>query len=137
MKYKFLEITPVSAAALDAAVAPHAEAGWRLDRVELTAPSTSKRPSYALVVLALGSGGVRDGAERTGSPHGGKSKRRRVKLIELGELDWGEHPDVAHLELDHGQAAAKPKRAGGSAAATTANRAKRQPPVKGSRRAQR
>lgn len=101
MKYHFLEVAPFSAKALSAAVAPFAEGGWRVERVDLIAPATAKKPSYGLVTLTHNAEAL---ASAAASATAEKNRRRPGhKLIDLGELDWGEHPDVRHLELDVAQ----------------------------------
>jgi hypothetical protein len=88
LRYKFVEVQPVTASAIEDCVNNWVGDGWRLDKVRFVGvDARGKRPSLAFISFVR-------------SPTGG--------VIELGELDLGE-AEPFDVEIDWGAAKPKPR----------------------------
>jgi len=87
LRYKFVEVATVTAAALEAEVNRWVGEGWHLDAIRFVTGEAAKRPKLAFVSF------VRDDeVEREVEVELPvvSTIRRKTKIIELGELDLGE-----------------------------------------------
>ena len=104
LRYKFVEVTKVTAAALEVEVNRWVQQGWQLDAIRFVTGETAKRPKLAFISF------VRDEEEeRDVEVPAVSSIRRRPKIVELGELDLGD-AEPFEADLDWANAQKKTRR---------------------------
>jgi hypothetical protein len=122
--YKFVELSVVTAEALEEAVNEWVGRGWHLEGIRFVVGEASRRPQMAFVSF------VREGERaRARAPVPARSElRRKHEILELGELDPGElepfeaELDWASARRRRGAAADPPKGAPTAGAAATGRR---------------
>lgn len=92
-RYKFVELSVVTEDSLEECVNEWVAQGWKLDAIRFVVGEHSRRPSMAFVSF------VRT-ADDAPAP---RRKSRHTEVIELGEIDLGDHPPL-DAELDWSQA---------------------------------
>jgi hypothetical protein len=106
LRYKFVEVTAVTAASLEDTVNQWVGEGWQLDAIRFVTGETAKRPKLAFVSF------VRDdaaGDRELELPAVSSIRRGRPRLVDLGELDLGD-AEPFDADLDWSAAQKKPKR---------------------------
>ena len=95
LRYKFVELTAVTAASLEDTVNQWVGEGWQLDAIRFVTGENAKRPKMAFVSFVRPDEG--DGERDVDVPAVSSIRRGRPKIVELGELDLG---DAEPFEAD-------------------------------------
>lgn len=107
LRYKFVELTAVTAATLEDTVNQWVGDGWQLDAIRFVTGESVKRPKMAFVSFVRDDEG--EGRE-VELPAVSSIRRGRPKIVELGELDLGEvEPFEADLDWANAQSSLKTK----------------------------
>lgn len=108
LRYKFVELTAVTAGALEDTVNQWVGEGWQLDAIRFVIGEAAKRPKMAFVSF------VRDdevGARDVELPEVSSIRRGKPRIVDLGELDLGDaEPYEADLDWASAQKKAKRKK---------------------------
>jgi hypothetical protein len=104
LRYKFVELTRVTAATLDEAVNRWVAEGWQLDAIRFVVPDGARRPKMAFVQFVRDPDGEVEADEL---PARSSIRRRGPRVLDLGELDPGEI-EPYDAELDWSQAKKAP-----------------------------
>jgi hypothetical protein len=106
LRYKFVELTAVTAASLEDTVNQWVGDGWQLDAIRFVTGEQAKRPKMAFVSFVRDDDG--EGRE-IDVPAVSTIRRGRPKIVELGELDLGD-AEPFEADLDWASAQKKTKR---------------------------
>lgn len=107
LRYKFVELTAVTAAAIEDTVNQWVGEGWQLEAIRFVTGEAAKLPKMAFVSFVCDDPCA---AREVDLPAVSSIRRGKPRIVELGELDLGDaEPFEADLDWASAQKSAKRK----------------------------